>query len=670
MKAEERDKTVKITFISNFLGPHQLPFCKAMVNRLGEDFKFVATEPMTEERIKLGWSLDKDTYPFEIKANESNELQKKAEQLAIESDVVIIGSAPDSYIIPRLKRNKLTFKYSERPLKKGIHWNNLAHIICRMWLHHGRFQSKPLYMLAASAYTADDYARFGCYRGKCYKWGYFPEAKKYDPDELMKGKLSAASDGLKRPCVSILWAGRLIGWKHPDASIRLAESLKEKGYSFKMTLIGTGEMEEQLHNMIRDKNLEDCVEMPGAMKASEVRSYMEKADIYLFTSDFNEGWGAVLNESMNSGCAVVASHAIGSVPFLIKDEENGLIYENGNQKQLEQQVCRLMDDAEYRMKLGLNAYHTIADLWNADVAAGRLIDLCENIISDKKAKSPYTNWELILIDDGSTDKSGRIADEYGFADERITVLHQKNLGVSSARNQGIDEATGNYIVFLDADDELIEDCLAKTVNIAEETNADVVAGRSCEDRELFKDRIIWTGAEALENSLKDHSFTHSAWAKLIRREFIGQTRFTPNIRINEDSYFVFQLLCKQNVFVLTNDVIYFYRVNLESSSRAGFSEKYFDILKVSDLKYKKIEEQFPQMHDLANNMLLKARMNLLRILAVRTRDEYRDVEKKLLEYILDNKEDYIPSSKECNQWMFILSHHLFYVYKFAHHIVK
>jgi hypothetical protein len=76
------------------------------------------------------------------------------------------------------------------------------------------------------------------------------------------------------------------------------------------------------------------------------------------------------------------------------------------------------------------------------------------------------------------------------------------------------------------------------------------------------------------------------------------------------------------------------------------------------------------MHDLAKNMLLKARMNVLRILAVRTRDEYRDVEKKLLEYILDNKEDYIPSSKECNQWMFILSHHLFYVYKFAHYIVK
>lgn len=304
----------------------------------------------------------------------------------------------------------------------------------------------------------------------------------------------------------------------------------------------------------------------------------------------------------------------------------------------------------------------IVPIYNAE----KYLDSCIQSV----LRQTYTNWELILIDDGSTDKSGRIAEEYGFADERITVFHQKNLGVSLARNQGIDEATGNYVVFLDADDELIEDCLAKTVNIAEETNADVVAGRSCENQELFQDRIIWTGAEALENSLKDHLFTHSACAKLIRREFIGKTRFTPDIRINEDSYFVFQLLCKQNVFVLTNDVIYFYRANPESSSRTVFSEKYFDILKVSDLKYKKIEEQFPQMHDLAKNMLLKARMNVLRILAVRTRDEYRDVEKKLLEYILDNKEDYIPSSKECNQWMFILSHHLFYVYKFAHYIVK
>ena len=83
--------------------------------------------------------------------------------------------------------------------------------------------------------------------------------------------------------------------------------------------------------MIREKKLEDCVHMLGAMSPDEVRKHMEQANIFLFTSDRNEGWGAVLNEAMNSGCAVVASHAIGSVPYLIKNGNNGYIYENEGQ---------------------------------------------------------------------------------------------------------------------------------------------------------------------------------------------------------------------------------------------------------------------------------------------------------------------------------------------------
>lgn len=75
-------------------------------------------------------------------------------------------------------------------------------------------------------------------------------------------------------------------------------SLKKKGYSFKISIIGNGEMEAQLREMIRSKGVEDCVEMLGAMSPDEVRAYMERADVFLFTSDFNEGWGAVLNESI------------------------------------------------------------------------------------------------------------------------------------------------------------------------------------------------------------------------------------------------------------------------------------------------------------------------------------------------------------------------------------
>lgn len=305
----------------------------------------------------------------------------------------------------------------------------------------------------------------------------------------------------------------------------------------------------------------------------------------------------------------------------------------------------------------------IVPVYNAE----KYIDNCVTSVVNQT----YSKWELLLIDDGSFDSSGMICDNYSRLNSRIRVVHQKNLGVSAARNRGIECAEGEYVAFLDVDDALPQESLKTLVNSLIDNNADVAMGITCGEKwENHSGVEIWKGEDGIQYSLMDDPYTCAAWGKLYRRELIGETRFDREIKINEDSLFVFQIMCKKPVCVCVNKEIYQYIQVSGSASRSDFSEKYFDILKVSDLKYKKIEEQFPQMHDLAKNMLLKARMNVLRLLAVRTRDEYRDVEKKLLEYILDNKEDYIPSSKECNQWMFILSHHLFYVYKFAHHIVK
>jgi len=305
----------------------------------------------------------------------------------------------------------------------------------------------------------------------------------------------------------------------------------------------------------------------------------------------------------------------------------------------------------------------IVPVYNAE----KYIDNCVTSVVNQT----YSKWELLLIDDGSFDSSGMICDNYSRLNSRIRVVHQKNLGVSAARNRGIECAEGEYIAFLDVDDALPQESLKTLVNSLIDNNADVAMGITCGEKwENHSGVEIWKGEDGIQYSLMDDPYTCAAWGKLYRRELIGETRFDRKIKINEDSLFVFQIMCKKPVCVCVNKEIYQYIQVSGSASRSAFSEKYFDILKVSDLKYKKIEEQFPQMHDLAKNMLLKARMNVLRLLAVRTRDEYRDVEKKLLEYILDNKEDYIPSSKECNQWMFILSHHLFYVYKLAHHIGK
>ena len=380
---------MKTVMVSNFMNHHQFPFSQGILSQDGVEYTFVALEAIPQERLDMGYEDMNHKYPFVLCAYDSEEKMHQAEKLIDDADVAIYGSCPDSLIVRRTSKGKLCFKFSERYFKEGTGLLQIPHNFASAWKHLKPFEKGPLYFCCSSAYTSADLNCYTNFKRRTFKWGYFPETKKYDVAELMKRKLSVTSAGWKHPQASILWAGRLIGWKHPDASIELAASLKEKGYSFRMSVIGNGEMEAQLHEMIRRKGVEDCVEMLGAMSPDEVRAYMERADVFLFTSDFNEGWGAVLNESMNSGCAVVASHAIGSVPFLIKDGVNGLIYENGNQKHFEKQVCRLLDDDAYRRKMGENAYATISDTWNAQVASGRFVELAREIIKGNTAQTLF-----------------------------------------------------------------------------------------------------------------------------------------------------------------------------------------------------------------------------------------------------------------------------------------
>lgn len=365
-----------LVFVSNYFNHHQKPFCEAMYNLLGDGFKFIETDKMTVERKKMGYDrISFSDYVIKKDVYERNLF--KYQKLINDADVVIIGSASEFLIEKRKKENKLIFRYSERVLKKGL---EALKYIPRLIKWNLKNRSNNIYMLCASAYTSADYEKFFLFKNKCYKWGYFPKVEKYNIEELLRNKFSEKNNS----CASILWVGRLIGWKHPDASILLAEKLKNEGYNFKLSIIGTGELEENLKNMIIEKKLSDCVNILGAMSPEEVREYMKEADIYLFTSDRNEGWGAVLNESMNSGCAVVASHAIGSVPFLIENEKNGLIYKDGDYEDFYKKVMLLLDSKERRQELSKNAYFTMTEIWNAENAAKRFISLAQSILDGEK----------------------------------------------------------------------------------------------------------------------------------------------------------------------------------------------------------------------------------------------------------------------------------------------
>lgn len=130
--------------------------------------------------------------------------------------------------------------------------------------------------------------------------------------------------------------------------------------------------------MIESSHLESIVHLLGAMLSQKVREYMAISEIF-FTSDKNEGLGAVLNESMNSACAVVANDEIGSVPSLISCGMNGLTYHKGSADELYMKTKMLLDDPKMRNNISQNAYKTIVDVWNADVAANRLMMLCKTL---------------------------------------------------------------------------------------------------------------------------------------------------------------------------------------------------------------------------------------------------------------------------------------------------
>lgn len=127
--------------------------------------------------------------------------------------------------------------------------------------------------------------------------------------------------------------------------------------------------------MVRQKGLSSSVHVLGPMPPEQVRAHMERSQIYLFTSDRGEGWGAVLNESMNSCCLVFANREIGSVPYMIEDGVNGFLYPCGDEDALYRRLSSVLADPDSYRSVALAANEAVQQHWNAEVAADRLLAL-------------------------------------------------------------------------------------------------------------------------------------------------------------------------------------------------------------------------------------------------------------------------------------------------------
>ena len=356
---------MKIVFLSNFFNHHQWPLSDALDRITGGNFCFIETEPIPNDRRRLGYGWA-NVPEYVVTAYKSEAARQHAQDLVIEADVVIAGSTPDEYLWERIKVGKLIFRYSERPLKQGL--EPLKYFVRLARWHWRNPARKPIYLLSASAYAAADYAKFGLFRSKAYQWGYFPEALRYE-------RLPQKEEN------SILWVGRFLDWKHPDDALRAVAGLRDEGRDVHLRFIGMGPMEQQLRDMVSELRLEERVSILGSMRPEQVRAHMERASIFLFTSDRQEGWGAVVNEAMNSGCAVVASHAAGCVPYLVKDGVNGLVYRSEDVRMLTEKVRFLLDHPQKRAQMGAVAYETIIQEWNSETAARRLVALAQGLCS-------------------------------------------------------------------------------------------------------------------------------------------------------------------------------------------------------------------------------------------------------------------------------------------------
>ncbi len=236
-----------LTFFSNYYNHHQKALCDEWYSILGEGFTFVETEPIEGFRATMGWGKE-EIPPYVLRTYADEASHERALRLGRDSDLVVMGTAPELYIEERLKLNRIIFRYSERPLKEGFIKFFIPRLT-RKYLHlHVRNKKKNIYILAASAYTAWDYRRmFNSYPGKCYKFGYFPVHMEYDVEKLMDRKrICADRETGDADMPTILWEGRMLRLKRPDLLIKAARKLKARGYDFRLTFVGDGKEKKKI----------------------------------------------------------------------------------------------------------------------------------------------------------------------------------------------------------------------------------------------------------------------------------------------------------------------------------------------------------------------------------------------------------------------------------------
>ena len=234
---------------------------------------------------------------------------------------------------------------------------------------------------------------------------------------------------------------------------------------------------------------------------------------------------------------------------------------------------------------------------------------------DSVLSQTHRELEIILIDDGSTDSSGNICDDYASKDSRIKVLHRSNSGVADARNAALDIATGEYIVFADGDDYLDSDYVKYLLNLCTNINADMAccAWSTDENGKIRKCTFrknepgIYKGNhEAMRALLTTRLMSSSVWGKMFKRRLFDEVRFPKGSNYYEDDATMYRIVSKAGSAAVGGESKYFYTLRDDSMIHRSFNDNNFKMIEVFEERCAFIEKNYPELSVYARSDILMA----------------------------------------------------------------
>lgn len=237
---------------------------------------------------------------------------------------------------------------------------------------------------------------------------------------------------------------------------------------------------------------------------------------------------------------------------------------------------------------------------------------------DSIIKQTYKNIEIILVNDGSPDESGAIADEYKAKDERIKLIHKENGGLSDARNQGMKEATGEFTMFVDSDDWLNLSTIETMIHTCLHLKADVIQSAfyyTYQDKLLIdrryleksKEPITLNRQELMSELVRNKYVKNFAWGKLYKTKLIKDIPFKKGV-LFEDVFWAHQVMHRVKTYAILNDVFYYYRQR-DDSIVSAYSPRNLDMIQGLKERHTFIKRHYTTLTSESYKNILK--MNLI-----------------------------------------------------------